>query len=509
MAAMTPKSRKLLVLLLPIALAIVGWRYADTFATIAEKWRSDAAFSHGLLIVPISLWLAWRKRAELASVPFEPSWWGVAGMAICVAIWVIARGTGVLVVEQLAAVAMVPAAVLAVWGVRAALVLVFPLAFLFFAVPFGQGLVPALMQVTADIGTSALRLSGVPVFRSNMFISIPSGEFEVARTCSGLNYFITGLVLGTLYAYLSYTSWKKRLLCIAAFVVVPIVANGLRVYFTILVSYLTDMRYGPGTEHVTFGRIFFIVVMLVMFWIGSRWRDEVPKPARSRDLRELSGSLPTTRWTAILAYVLLAALAPLYLSTLQQSARQDWQLAQDTVWLPEASGGWTGPESGIGVWRPSYDGAAAEQLGRYRAADGSPVDVYIGSYAIGATRGAEMIHHRNRIFRQESNSLVRSSTLHVELPDRQELPVLQMEGPSGIGARLVWRWFVVGDQTLVSPYAVKFFEALALLTREAATERVVVLSTPAGLGARERLESFAVAHARCVGLGFAAEACGK
>ena len=507
MAGTTAMSRKLLVLLLPSVLAIVGWRYADTLATIAEKWRSDAAFSHGLLIVPISLWLAWRKRAELASIPFEPSWWGVAGMAICVAIWVVARGTGVLVVEQLAAVAMVPAAVLAVWGVRAASVLVFPLAFLFFAVPFGRGLVPALMQVTADIGTSVLRLSGVPVFRSDMFISIPSGEFEVARTCSGLNYFITGLVLGTLYAYLSYATWKKRLLCVLAFAVVPIIANGLRVYFTILVSYLTDMRFGPGTEHVTFGRVFFIAVMLVMFWIGSRWRDEVAAPVRSRDPREVSGSLPGIRWTAILAYVLLSTLAPLYLSTVQQSARQDLQLALDSVALPEASGGWTGPGTGVGAWRPAYDGAAVEQMGTYREPDGSPVDVYVGSYAIGATRGAEMIHHKNRLFRQESNSLVRSSTLHVDLPGREALPVLQVEGPSGVGARLVWRWFVVGDRTVVSPYSVKFLEAWLLVTRGTATERVVVLSTPAGAGARERLESFAVAHARCVARGFAAEAC--
>ncbi len=144
----------------------------------------------------------------------------------------------------------------------------------------GRALVPLLMQITADVATEALRLSGVPILRNHMYISIPSGNFEVAKACSGLNYVITGFVLGVLYSFLTYRSWWKRLLSMAAFVVVPIIANGLRVYITIGVSHLTEMDFGPGKEHVTFGRVFFLIVIFAMFWIGRRWRDEEP-PARS------------------------------------------------------------------------------------------------------------------------------------------------------------------------------------------------------------------------------------
>ena len=105
------------------------------------------------------------------------------------------------------------------------------------------------MQVTADVATWLLQWTGVPVLRSHMYISIPSGSFEVARACSGLNYFITGLVLGVLYAYLTYRGWTKRVLCVAG---LPgrsrSLLNGLRVYVTILVSHLTDMRFGPGAS---------------------------------------------------------------------------------------------------------------------------------------------------------------------------------------------------------------------------------------------------------------------
>ena len=129
----------------------------------------------------------------------------------------------------------------------------FPLAFLVFAVPFGRALVPALMQVTADITVTALKWTGVPVFRQGMLLSIPGGDFEVARACSGLNYLMTGVVLGTLYAYLTYTDWRKRVAFVAVTVAVLIVANGIRAYLTVAIAHWSDMRYGTGYDHIVFG----------------------------------------------------------------------------------------------------------------------------------------------------------------------------------------------------------------------------------------------------------------
>ncbi len=71
----------------------VGLTYQDTFAAIMQKWESDASFSHGVLILPVSLWLAWLKRRELAMAPAAPSWWGALAMTACVAVWLVARGT--------------------------------------------------------------------------------------------------------------------------------------------------------------------------------------------------------------------------------------------------------------------------------------------------------------------------------------------------------------------------------------------------------------------------------
>jgi exosortase A len=513
---MTGHDRRLLLALLTVVLACIGWQYRDTFAAIVQKWESDASFSHGVLILPVSLWLMWLKRRELAVTPAAPSWWGALVMIGCVAVWLVARGTGVLVLEQFAAVLMIPAAVLAVFGLRVTALLVFPLAFLLFAVPFGRGLVPVLMQVSADIGTWALKLTGIPVYRSHMHLSIPAGEFEVARACSGLNYFVTGLVLGVLYGYLTYAGWKKRLLCVLAFVVTPILMNGVRIYVIVLVSHLTDMRFGPGTEHIIFGRSFFIVIMFVMFWIGRRWRDSAAafeRPAAQGPGGQAMQQAPRAAastvsvWAAVPAAALVALAGPIYFASFTADARSELADAGLIVALPAGSGGWTGPSTDPNAWRPQFSGAIAEQQAVYHAADGGRVYVYVGIYGLGTTAGAEMISFGNRVFPSESGSLARSTKLRLPMPDGDELVVRQLEGRTVGSEQLVWKWFVVGDRPLLSPYAVKAWEAAALVTRSAATERVIMIGTIADPGARKRLESFVMAHAACVHAGFSARTC--
>lgn len=502
---MDGRQRQLLALLL-LVLALAVASYLPTFRSIVEKWNSDASFSHGFLILPISLWLAWRVRDELARTAFEPSVAGIAATAACVLAWIIARGTGVLVVEQFAAVALVPALVLAVLGWRATRVLLVPLAFLFFMVPFGRALVPFLMQATAQAATLLLQWTGIPVLRSYMYITIPYGQFEVARACSGLNYFVTSLVLGILYGILFYRGWRKRLLCVAAFVVFPVLLNILRVYLIVLVSYLTEFRFGPGTEHIVFGRVFFLLVILLMFWIGRRWQDPAA-PAPGPALRGFGAqSAAWPRWWPAAAAGALVLAGPPIAADSVADGRELRQSGARLVALPHAAAGWAGPH-GAGPWRPHYQGGLVERQAQYKDASGAPVDVFVAVYGLGTTAGAEMISYGNVVSRNEYGSLAESAQRRLALADGRTLDVREVAVREFGAERLVWHWYVIGERQTPNPYAVKALEALAFVTRATSYERVVTVSTPLDEGARARLEAFLDAHGACVARGFDAEAC--
>lgn len=492
-----------------IVAVVFGVAYRQTLSTIVSMWSHDDAYSHGFLVLPISLWIAWKKWPELTADWVRLSAVGFLLLALCVLGWVLASTADVKVVAQLMVVSMVAAAVLALCGWRIFRILAFPLGFLFFAVPFGRGLVPVLMQLTADISTWLLRLTGVPVHRSHMLISIPAGDFEVARACSGLNYFVTGIVLGLVYSYLTYRSTRKRLISVAAFIIFPILANGVRVYLTILSAHLTDMRFGPGHEHIVFGRILFVVAISLMFWLGLRWRDPDPLTSTAKGQSVAAGTgVPRSWWGAWLAAMLLIVAGPWLNSSLAGRAQAALPEAAKIVRLPQPAQGWQGPKGSSTEWRPAYSGSVGESVASYsRASDGAAVDVFVAGYGLGKTSGSEMISYGNQITRREIKTLSPQQDVQVRLASAKPLPVIEQVVDGLEERRLVWHWFLVGRRPTTNPYEVKVLETVAIVTGNANSERVVVLSTPDSPTARALLQDFVRAHESCVADGFVGARC--
>ncbi|MGB5563596.1 MAG: archaeosortase/exosortase family protein, partial [Sedimenticolaceae bacterium] len=96
-----------------VALLALFWSTAEG---MAYTWYNFETYTHGFLILPISLWLIWQKRAYLAKFTPQPS----AGFLVLVVggllVWALARLTGVLVVEQLAFVGVLISGLAGVLG---------------------------------------------------------------------------------------------------------------------------------------------------------------------------------------------------------------------------------------------------------------------------------------------------------------------------------------------------------------------------------------------------------
>lgn len=265
-----------------LALIAIGIAYAGTYAEMAGIWFGSDTYVHGVLIGPIVLWLVWRLRDRLRHTPMQPFPAGLVAVVAASGLWAAGRVLDANVLEHFGAVAVIPAVVLSVYGLQVGRVLAFPLAYLLFAVPVGEALIPALMEFTADFTVLAVQLSGIAVFRDGLHFSTAEGDFAVEKACSGIRYLTACLAVGTLFAYLVFRTWSRALLFIALAVIVPILANGIRAWLIVVIAHASGMKLAVGVDHFVYGWLLFGVVVLILFKIGLMMqRREPAAPATS------------------------------------------------------------------------------------------------------------------------------------------------------------------------------------------------------------------------------------
>ena len=149
----------ILTIALVAAVFAIFWQTSWSMVSI---WLRSETFTHGFFILPISAFLIWQRRKDLARYDPAPNWWGIPVLIGIGVVWLIAHSASVLVLEQLAMMAMVPTLVWTVLGWQVTWAIAFPLAFLFFAVPMGEELIPYMMDFTANFTVAALQLTGIP-----------------------------------------------------------------------------------------------------------------------------------------------------------------------------------------------------------------------------------------------------------------------------------------------------------------------------------------------------------
>lgn len=361
----------LLLGLLFLALLVL---YRDTVAAMVGIWSNSNTFAHAFLVPPIALWLVWRMRASLAALQPRPQPWLLLPMLAAGAVWLLGDMAAINAVTQLMFAALLVMTVVAVLGLRIARELSFPLAFLFFMVPIGEFMLPTLMNWTADFTVAALRLSGVPVYREGLNFIIPSGAWSVVEACSGIRYMIASFMVGTLFAYLNYTSTLRRVVFCAVALVVPLLANWLRAYLIVMLGHFSDNRLAAGVDHLIYGWVFFGLIVMIMFMIGSRWSQPPLASEPAAVSTAVEGIDATTMFalTAALAAVLAWPHTLIWLQG-QAGARP-----VSTLTLPDLAGT-DAVSPGATRLEPVFVNASAVAQRTY-AQDGDTVAVHVAYY---------------------------------------------------------------------------------------------------------------------------------
>ncbi|MEN8860506.1 exosortase A, partial [Qipengyuania flava] len=182
-------------------------------------------------------------------------------------------------IAQGGAVVALQGAVLALLGLRAGIVLAFPLAYAFMLVPFGDEIIPPLQMITAEIATAMTRWSGIEMVADGILIDTPAGLFIVAEECSGVKFLIAMVALGILVAHTCFSSWHRRAWFLFACIVVPVIANGIRAWATIFIAQYVGAEAAGGFDHIVYGWFFFALVLALVLGVAWRWFEREPEEA--------------------------------------------------------------------------------------------------------------------------------------------------------------------------------------------------------------------------------------
>ncbi len=432
----------------------IGW-YWPTATDIAAIWWRSETFAHGLVVLPICAWLVWRKRGQLAGLSPQPIPWLALPVAVAGFGWMLGQMVSVNALAHVALVKIIVLSSIAVLGWRLARILAFPLLFLYFGAPIGEFLMPMLMDHTADFTVFALRLSGVPVYQEGLHFVVPNGRWSVVEACSGIRYLIASLMVGSLYAYLSYRSLTRRLVFVGVAIAVPIVANWLRAYLIVMLGYLSDNEIAAGVDHLIYGWLFFGVVILAMFWIGNFWREDDLEPAAQRTVAAAQPIAPPRRWLGLAPLALAIALFPPLHRHLEAPV-EPFEVALAAL---SARPGWSPAEAPLD-YRPNFNGQRGELQQGYRREDGAVVGLYVAYYAQ-QRQDVELVAWGNRLVGERDERWIQLTSGRDALSVGPVRRALLGDGPRRLA---VWHWYWSNGRIVASDAVAKALLALDHLT---------------------------------------------
>jgi exosortase C (VPDSG-CTERM-specific) len=265
-------------------LAVVTGLLAVCFGWPLLRLISFAAhsdlFSCILLVPFISGYLIWTIRKTLDFQDLRPCWTGAllgagAGAAIIAGYWLGRQGGWVpetqdyLTLMTLAFLCCFWGVCLATLGAKLVGQILFPLAFLLFAVPIPTSMldhIDLFFQYTSAATTVGfLKVAGEPVVQNGLDLQLSDITLRVAPECSGIHSTLVLLMTSFLAAYLFLPRYRSRTALVLAVVPLAILRNGFRIF---VLGWLSGHGYPKILDsplHHKGGPLFFALALIPFF----------------------------------------------------------------------------------------------------------------------------------------------------------------------------------------------------------------------------------------------------
>jgi EpsI family protein len=244
----------------------------------------------------------------------------------------------------------------------------------------------------------------------------------------------------------------------------------------VMIGHLSEMKYAVGIDHLIYGWLFFGVVMLVLFWIGSYWREDLdPRPAPP------SSAPPATREKSPLAAMMVATIAAAGLVAVWPVVAMRLEAVgaygPPALRAPLATGDWKQVTERLTDWTPRFLSSSV-RFNQAFGKEGTRAGLYIGYYR-NQRRGAQLITSQNTLVPSTDRSWRNiGETRRAPVFNQEEISVIEAKLRGRSMSLLVWRWYWVDGQYIVNPYWGKLLQAKSRLLGRGDDGAIVIVYAP-------------------------------
>ena len=259
--------------------------YLPVLQLLALEWWHDPETTHGLFVALLSLYVTWERRGQWARAMMSPSHWGLPVLLGGLSLLVVGTLGAELFLMGVSLPMVLTGLIVYLLGRHHLHILAFPLGFSLLMVPLPSMVVKALtlplQLLAARMGTWALEILVIPVYREGTIIFFPRSALEILEACSGMRSLAALVTLAIILAYVRRRpTWHAVCLALLA-VPITLVANALRIWGTGIVAYHYGTEAAEGFYHAFGGWVVFgialtllVIVSVLLSYSSSRIRPQ-------------------------------------------------------------------------------------------------------------------------------------------------------------------------------------------------------------------------------------------
>lgn len=266
------------------AAALLAFIYYGPFKQMVWVWNApDSYYSHGFLIVPISLYIVWVKRKDFLAAPRQTSPLGYPLILSGAFILLLGDFLGFSVITQLSFLPILTGVLLVFLGNERTRIIWFAIFFLLLMIPIPPSLTQSvalnLKLFAARIAVVMVNAVSLPMINEGSYIYFKDEQLLVGEVCGGLRSLIAIFSIGVLMAYFSKTRTWARVTVLALCGPIAIIANIFRIFVLCVVAYFWGAPFASGTFHDVSGILIFAVAFALFFMLEALLRRLGTPPA--------------------------------------------------------------------------------------------------------------------------------------------------------------------------------------------------------------------------------------